>query len=82
MSRRRKLLHQCISIVAELRGSLNLAQGGELAQNLSDLYEYMLRQLLRANAENNAGLHHRGAEPARRDPQRLGRDRPRGALRA
>lgn len=47
-------LHQCVNIVSELRGSLNLAQGGELAQNLSDLYDYMLRQLLRANAESNA----------------------------
>lgn len=49
-----KLLHSCVSLVAELRGSLNLAQGGSLAQNLSDLYEYMTRQLLRANADNNA----------------------------
>jgi flagellar secretion chaperone FliS len=49
-----KLLHSCISIIAELRGSLNLAQGGNLAQNLSELYDYMARQVLRANAENNA----------------------------
>ena len=30
-----------------------LEQGGELAQNLSDLYEYMMRQLLRANVDNS-----------------------------
>lgn len=48
-----QLLTQCMQIVGELRGSLNLADGGALAQNLSDLYEYMLRQLLRANAEND-----------------------------
>jgi flagellar protein FliS len=40
-------------IIGELRGGLNLVDGGALAQNLSDLYDYMLRQLLRANAEND-----------------------------
>jgi len=48
-----KLLHSCVTLVAELRGSLNLAQGGVLAQNLDDLYDYMTRRLLLANAENN-----------------------------
>ncbi len=48
-----KLLHSCVTLVAELRGSLNLAQGGTLAQNLDDLYDYMTRRLLLANAENN-----------------------------
>ena len=51
-----KLLQSCISILAELRGSLNLAQGGNLAQNLSELYDYMARQVLRANADNNAAF--------------------------
>ncbi len=55
VARKAQALSQCMSIVAELRGSLNLAQGGALAQNLSDLYEYMLRQLLRANVDNNVG---------------------------
>lgn len=55
LARKAQLLSQCMSIIGELRGSLNLAQGGPLAQNLSDLYEYMLRQLLRANAENHLG---------------------------
>jgi flagellar secretion chaperone FliS len=43
-----------VILIAELRGSLNLADGGELAQNLSNLYEYMVRQLLLANVENDA----------------------------
>ena len=51
--RKAKLLHSCISIIAELRGCLDMARGGAIAQNLSDLYEYMIRQLLRANVENN-----------------------------
>jgi flagellar protein FliS len=52
--RQAKLLHSCVMIVGELRGSLNLAEGGPLAQNLSDLYEYMIRQLLLANVKSDA----------------------------
>jgi flagellar protein FliS len=48
-----KLLHSCVRIVGELRGTLNLSAGGPIAQNLSDLYEYMARRLLRANIEND-----------------------------
>ena len=55
VGRKAQLLSQCVSMIGELRGSLNLQQGGELARNLSDLYEYMTRQLLRANVDNNAG---------------------------
>ncbi len=55
IGRKAQLLSQCVSIIGELRGGLNLQQGGELARNLSDLYEYMTRQLLRANVDNNAG---------------------------
>src|SRR6202050_5182344 len=50
-ARKAQLLHSCVSLVGELRGSLNLQQGGEIARNLSELYEYMARQLLRGNIE-------------------------------
>jgi flagellar secretion chaperone FliS len=53
IGRKAQLLQSCNTLIAELRGSLNLQQGGEIARNLSDLYEYMMRQLLRANADNN-----------------------------
>ena len=56
VSRKAKLLHSCTTLIAELRGSLNIKDGGELARNLSDLYEYMARQTLRANAENKPEL--------------------------
>jgi len=55
VARKAQALTQCMKIIGELRGSLNLEKGGPLAHNLSDLYDYMLRQLLRANAENNVG---------------------------
>jgi flagellar protein FliS len=48
-----KQLHSCVRIIGELRGTLNLTDGGAIAQNLSDLYDYMSRRVLRANAENN-----------------------------
>jgi len=47
-----KLLHRAVAIVDELRASLNLAAGGEIASNLADLYEYAGRQLMRANSES------------------------------
>jgi flagellar protein FliS len=52
--RKAKLLHSCISLIAELRGCLDMARGGAIAQNLSDLYDYMMRQLARANVDNSA----------------------------
>jgi flagellar secretion chaperone FliS len=54
IARKAKLLHSCVTLVAELRGSLNMAEGGELAQNLNNLYDYMTRQLLMANVQSDA----------------------------
>lgn len=45
-----------ISIIEGLRASLNMEEGGEVAQNLEDMYEYMIRRLLRANLENDISL--------------------------
>jgi flagellar secretion chaperone FliS len=55
MARKAKLLHSCVRIIGELRGVLDVAKGGAVAQNLSELYDYMARRLLLANAESNAG---------------------------
>jgi flagellar secretion chaperone FliS len=56
LMRKANVLHSCVTIIAELRNSLNLAEGAELAQNLDDLYDYMIRQLMLANARSDAGL--------------------------
>lgn len=53
IARKAKLLHSSVTIVAELRGSLNLAEGGALAQNLSDLYGYMMHRLLLGNVNSD-----------------------------
>jgi flagellar protein FliS len=47
-----RLIHRAVAIVQELRASLNLKAGGQIAANMGDLYDYCGRQLVRANAEN------------------------------
>lgn len=47
-----QLLQRVLGIVAELRGCLDLERCGPLALNLSQLYDYMERQLIRANVES------------------------------
>jgi flagellar protein FliS len=56
IARKAKLLHSCVTLIAELRGSLNLAGGGELAQNLDSLYDYMTRRLLQANVQSDVAI--------------------------
>lgn len=45
-------ISKAISIISELKTILNLEVGGELAENLSRLYEYMNRKLIEANINN------------------------------
>lgn len=51
-----RLIHRAVAIVEELRASLNIQAGGEVAANLADLYDYCGRQLVRANLENRGEL--------------------------
>ena len=48
-------ISRSLDIIEGLRGSLDLARGGELAGRLEDLYEYMARRLLEANVRNDLG---------------------------
>ena len=47
-----RLINRAVSIIGELRNSLDLKAGGPLAANLGELYDYMGRRLLKATAEN------------------------------
>ncbi len=46
-------ISKAIGIVGGLNESLNLEQGGELAANLHQLYDYMSSRLLQASHENS-----------------------------
>lgn len=48
-----KLINKSIEIVAGLRSFLDIEKGQELAQNLSDLYQYCEQRLLEANIRND-----------------------------
>ncbi|WP_165854913.1 flagellar export chaperone FliS [Marinobacter sp. JSM 1782161] len=49
-----QLISKAIEIIGGLRGFLNFEQGGELAERLESLYEYMERTLFEANRHNDA----------------------------
>jgi flagellar secretion chaperone FliS len=51
-----RLLHRAVAILDELRNSLDLDSGGELARNLDSLYEYMCRRLMQASTENRLAM--------------------------
>ena len=46
-------LTKALNILDGLRMSLNIEEGGQIAANLDDLYDYMQRQLVQANANND-----------------------------
>jgi len=54
IARQASLLHSCVQIIGELLGSLNMSEGGPLAQNLSNLYEYIINRLILANSQSDS----------------------------
>lgn len=51
-----RYIADAISILEGLKTGLDKEQGGEIAQNLEDLYIYMERRLIEANRANNTAL--------------------------
>ena len=47
---------KAVTIVSGLRNSLNKDVGGEIADNLDDLYDYMQRRLLEANIASSEDI--------------------------
>lgn len=56
IARKGESISVAISIIDGLRVSLDKPTGGEIAQNLDDLYEYMGHILLQANLKNDVSL--------------------------
>jgi flagellar protein FliS len=48
-----RAINACIDIIDGLQASLDHERGGDIAENLDSLYEYMQRRLFRANADND-----------------------------
>jgi flagellar protein FliS len=46
-------INRSMDIISELNGSLNMEEGGEVAENLSRLYDFCVHSLNKANAENS-----------------------------
>lgn len=53
VARKGQAIGEASTIVGHLAGSLNLDAGGEIAQNLLALYDYIQRRLLEANVGND-----------------------------
>lgn len=51
-----QLINRTIQIIGELRGSLDITRGAEVAQNLDALYDYMIRRLLQASLKNSVEM--------------------------
>lgn len=51
-----QLLTRALAIIGELQGTLDLVRGGAIAAHLDDLYEYITRRIVEANACNRPEL--------------------------
>ncbi|SHI10527.1 flagellar export chaperone FliS [Ferrimonas marina] len=56
LGKKGELISRTIEIVAHLQAALDFEQGGEIAQNLSAMYDYIVRRLAEANANNDKAI--------------------------
>lgn len=52
---RREALSRTLAIIGELQSTLNIEQGGDIAQSLDDLYTYATTRLMQAAIDNDVG---------------------------
>ena len=53
MAEKGRHISWAISIISGLQSSLDMEKGGEISSNLDDLYDYMVRRLAEASAQND-----------------------------
>lgn len=53
IARKGETIGKATAIIVELQRSLDMEKGGEFAERLDTLYDYMLRQLTQANLHND-----------------------------
>lgn len=51
-----KLINRVIEILTSLQGGLEMDRGGEIADNLNALYDFMIRHLVKASAQNSPDM--------------------------
>jgi len=51
-SKKGEEISKTITVLSVLQGSVDLEQGGEVAENLDALYDYLIRRLSDANVQN------------------------------
>lgn len=56
MGRKGKAIGEVCALVGNLQASLDFQAGGELAESLSTLYDYMQRRLVEANVANDTRI--------------------------
>jgi len=56
VAKKGEALSSAIRIIDGLRASLDLSRGGEIAQNLGSMYDYMERRLLEANSTADVAI--------------------------
>ena len=56
IARKGETISWAMAIIDGLRSSLDMKAGGDIANNLDALYEYMLRRLTEANVANDVAM--------------------------
>ncbi len=56
MTRKGEVISQAMAIISGLQASLDMSAGGDIAQNLDSLYDYMVRRLMQANIDNDVEI--------------------------